>query len=165
MTKKKYLPVISILMIGIIIILFMKPGENEKKKITAPEPSPEVKSVNKTNSSLITDAEKIKIVHFHATQQCWSCIEVGKLAKQTLEEHFADELDSGKIEFLDINGELPDNREIVTKYQARGSSLFINAIKDGDEHITEDTTVWRYVANPTQFKKYFTQKINQLLGK
>jgi len=110
-------------------------------------------------------AEKIEVVHFHATQQCWSCITVGEYALKTIKEKFPEEYKNGTIVFRDINGELPENKDMVMKYQAGGSSLFVNAIANGKDNIEEDVTVWRLVSNESQFISYFQNKLNKLLGK
>ena len=116
-------------------------------------------------STAKTSAEKIEVVHFHATQQCWSCITVGEYALKTIKEKFPEEYKNGTIVFRDINGELPENRDMVIKYQAGGSSLFVNAITAGKDNIEEDVTVWRLVSNESQFINYFQDKLNKLLGK
>ena len=110
-------------------------------------------------------ADKIEVVHFHATQQCWSCTTVGEFALKTIKERFPEEYQNGTIVFKDINAELPENRTIVTKYQASGSSLFVNAIIGDRDAIKEDTTVWRLVSNEQQFMDYFETKLKTLLGK
>jgi len=110
-------------------------------------------------------AEKIEVIHFHATQQCWSCITVGEYALKTIEEKFPEEYASGAIVFRDIDAELPENRDLVVKYQARGSALFVNAITAGKDNIEEDVTVWRLVSNESQFISYFQDKLNKLLSK
>lgn len=109
-------------------------------------------------------AERIEVVHFHGTKQCASCIAVGAFAKKTLEESFPAELKAGRIVFKDVNAELPENRDIVLRYQARGSSLFVNAISQGQDHIEEDSTVWRLTTNEEQYKQYFERKIRDLLS-
>jgi len=123
-----------------------------------------VNNDNSTSKARI-NAEKIEVVHFHATQQCWSCITVGKYALKTIKEKFPEEYKNGTITFKDINGELPENRDMVIKYQARGSSLFINAIISGKDNIEEDVTVWRLVVNEGRFIDYFQNKLDKLLGK
>ena len=110
-------------------------------------------------------ADKIEVVHFHATQQCWSCITVGEYALKTITEKFPKEYQNGTIIFKDINGELPENSGIVAKYQASGSSLFINAIINGRDNIEEDTKVWRLVSNEAKYLDYFETKLNSLLNK
>ncbi len=110
-------------------------------------------------------AEKIEIIHFHAAQQCWSCITVGNYTLKTIQEKFPEEYQSGKITFTDINVESPENKNVVLKFRAAGSSLFINTIRDGKDNISEEVTVWRLVNNEKQFIDYFENKIKSLLGK
>ncbi|MDD4106726.1 MAG: nitrophenyl compound nitroreductase subunit ArsF family protein [Candidatus Shapirobacteria bacterium] len=127
-----------------------------------PTPTP-VSSIPKIETTLPSGAEKIEVLHFHATQQCWSCITVGEYALKTIVDNFPDEYQSGKITYKDVDGELLENRKIVEKFRASGSSLFINVIKDGQDHIEEDVTVWRLVNNQSQFINYFEAKIKALL--
>ena len=110
-------------------------------------------------------ADRIDVVNFFGTQRCVSCLAVGRLTKGTLEKKFSAELASGKIVFKEINGELPENEEIVIQYQARGSSLFTNAVQDGKDEIIEDVKVWSLVNNEDQFITYLENKLNTLLGK
>ena len=110
-------------------------------------------------------ADKVQVFLFHATQRCTTCIAIGKLTGATVDEYFQNELQSGKIEFREINIDLPENKELAQKFQTSGSALFINAIYDGQDHISEDATVWRLTTNETQFKSYLKDKINNLLGK
>jgi len=108
-------------------------------------------------------AEKIQVFLFHATQRCSSCIAIGKFAKETVEQKFPEEIKSGKIEFREINIDLPENKELATKFKAAGSSLFINPIVDGKDNIKEDTQVWRLVSNEQGFISYLSDKIKTLL--
>jgi len=116
------------------------------------------------NTSSGQPAEKIEVVHFHGTQQCWSCRTVGEYALKTIKERFPEEYKNGTIVFSDVNGELPANRDIVTRYQARSSSLFVNAITAGNDNIHEDATVWRLVSNEQQYMDYFEAELKKLLG-
>jgi hypothetical protein len=116
-------------------------------------------------SSRLQAAEKIEVVHFHATQQCWSCITVGEYALKTIKEKFPEEYKNGVVVYKDVNGELPENRDLVMKYRAGGSSLYTNAIIAGSDNIEEDTAVWRLVNNEKQFLDYFEAKIKKMLGK
>ena len=113
----------------------------------------------------VKSADKIEVVNFHRTQRCWSCSTLGKLSEKTVNEKFADEVASGRVIFKAVNVELPENKEIVNLYRASGSSLYINAIKDGQDNISEDVTVWRLTTNEIQFKNYLRDKINNLLGR
>lgn len=128
------------------------------------------KNTNKINyanqvSQVEIVADNIEVIHFHGTQQCWSCITVGEYALKTIQEKFPEEYANGTIIYKDINGELPENKDIVIKYQAAGSSLFVNAIMNEKNNIEEDTTVWRLVNDEIQFINYFEDKLKKLLNK
>ena len=69
------------------------------------------------------------------------------------------------MSFQSVNVDLPENRELAKKYQAVGSSLFINTIYDGQDHIEEDVRVWRLLNSEAQFKSYLKNKIDTLLNK
>lgn len=108
-------------------------------------------------------ADKIEVVHFHATQQCWSCVKVGEYTEKSLKIRFPKELESGRVKFKSINIDLPENSEIKKKYKAYGSSLFINLIYDDQDHISEDVNVWRLINSEIQFRKYLGDKLEKYL--
>ncbi len=112
----------------------------------------------------ITNAEKIEVIHFHATQQCWACVTLGELALKTIEQEFPEEYEQGVITFQDANVDLAENKELASKYQARGSSLYINAIVDGEDNIEEDIEVWRLLGSESAFIEYLSDKLSSMLG-
>lgn len=152
-------------LIAIIIVLVFavfeqfRPKEEKALPVESNQPTP----TQTISTALPSGAEKIEVFHFHATRQCTSCINIGKFTKSTIEEKFPEESKSGKIVFREINIDLPENSKIAQDYKVSGSALFINAIKDGQDHREEDTTVWRLVTNETQLKDYFEAKLKALL--
>ncbi len=155
---------ISLIIIGIIIfggLLLSKLDQHNDDRTIANNLA--------NNSSQMPRAEitvdRIEVVHFHAAQQCWACITVGEYALKTIEEKFPEEYKNGTIVFKNINSELPENKDIVIKYQARGSALFINTIANGEDEIEEDVAVWRFVTNEGRFVSYFENKLSMLLIK
>lgn len=153
--SKKTLKIVSFILIAIVAFVFIqtlaKVGNSSANS-----------RVNGIVEEKIT-AEKIEIIHFHATQQCWSCITVGDFTEKTLKNRFQSQLDSGRIVFKSINIDLPENREITQKYKAYGSSLFINLIYDGKDHISEEVAVWRLINSEVQFRKYLGDKLEKYL--
>jgi len=122
---------------------------------------------NFTQSALINkpQADKVQVFLFHPTMRCSTCIAIGRLAGETVSERFQSELESGKIEFREINIDLPENKELAQKFQANGSALYLNAVKDGADNIEQDIKVWSLFGNAVQFKDYLEGRINNLLGK
>jgi len=159
MKKSIIVILIGVATAGVLFFIFKNNNQPSTAQVSDNLPS------NIQNSEEKQPAEKIEVVHFHATQQCWSCITVGEYAFKTIKEKFPEEYKNGTIVFKDINGELPKNKDIVIKYQAGGSSLFVNAITNGKDNIEEDVTVWRLVVNEGQFINYFQNKLSKLLGK
>jgi actin-related protein len=157
---------ISVSVLALIIGGFYFTQDIIFPKNDSPTASPGSNTVTESSAyRSVEPADKIEVVHFHATEQCSSCIAVGKYAKQTITEKFPEEYASGKIVFKEINVDLKENQDIVTKYQARGSSLFVNAIRNEKDSIEEDTTVWRLVTLPDRYLSYFDGKLKGLLGK
>ena len=163
MQKKIIILIIGVTIIGVIFLVLR--NSNEPTETQSANNQTEKSQEELPMSTAKISSEKIEVVHFHATQQCWSCITVGEYALKTIKEKFPEEHKNGVIVYKDINGELPENKDIVAKYQASGSSLFVNAIIEGKDNIEEDVTVWRLVSNESQFISYFQNKLNKLLGK
>ena len=119
------------------------------------------------SSNLTSDIEKIEIIHFHGTHQCVSCKTVGAYAEETVTAFFSDELKSGKLIFASVNIDLPENKALVDKYGATGSSLLIGAYgSDGSFSKQEDSAVWYKIENKEDYMNYLKGVIeNKLSGK
>ena len=146
----------------IILIIFSINSSSTKESSIIESQNPEQEKLTADNKKI---AQKIEVVHFHATQQCISCITVGEYALKKIKERFPEEYANGTIVFKEINGELKENSDMVMRYKATGSSLFVNTIIDGKDNIEEDTTVWLKISNEQDFLNYFENKLNKLLGK
>lgn len=121
----------------------------------------------KSNAAEIQEvepAEKIQVFLFHSTNRCYSCITAGKYMKETLDQNFSTELKAGKIEFREINVDLPENKEVANKFKASGTSLFINSIIDSKDIIEEDTQIWRLVSNQKSFSDYISSKLKKIIS-
>ncbi len=138
------------IVIGILILVFFIP-----KYLTKSGSMVEVAS----NSNV----EKVEIYHFHGTHQCYSCITVGAYAEETINTYFTDELKSGRIVFDHINGELPENGDLVKKYGATGSSLWIGVYDENGFHAEENTNVWYKINDKDDYMQYLKGVIEKKL--
>ncbi len=155
--KKIIFVVVGIMILGGMFFTMQSIQTSAKKDV-------QNENISKTEQG-VQKAEKIEVFVFHATQRCISCITIGKFAGETVNEFFQPELRDARIEFREINVDLPENKELATKFQASGSALFINTIIDGQDHIAEDTKVWRLVQNEAQFKAYLKSVLDEKFGK
>jgi len=141
-----------------VALVYVSISPNKKTESSVQESDSKITEVQEKKP-----AEKIQVFLFHPTQRCITCITIGKYTKETVEQKFPAELLSGKIEFREINIDLPENKELATKFKATGSSLFINSIADGKDNIQQDLQVWRLTSNEQSFISYLSDKINALL--
>jgi hypothetical protein len=112
-----------------------------------------------------SDIEKVEVYHFHATNQCYSCKTVGAYAEETVNTYFSNELKSGKIIFGHINVDLPENKALVDKYEAKGASLLIGVYyKDGKFAKEENINVWYKINDKEDYMAYLKGVIEQKLA-
>jgi len=89
---------------------------------------------NKTKTtSLNKSISKIEVLDFHSTHRCMTCNAIETNTKHTLNTYFEKELKEDKITFQVINVDERENEKIAEKFEAAGTALFLNVIKDGKE--------------------------------
>jgi len=101
-----------------------------------------------------SSVSRIEVFHFHPAHPCTSCIVLGNYAEETVSTYFADELASGKMVFAHIDGQLPENRELVEKYGVTGSSLWIGVYDANGFHKEENINVWYRLNDKQGFMRY-----------
>jgi thiol:disulfide interchange protein len=87
---------------------------------------------SKTMSSKDT-ASKVEVIDFYGTHRCVTCKAIEASAKYTLDTYFADEQKKGTIVFKTINVDEKENEKIAEKFEAAGTALFLNVVKNGKE--------------------------------
>ncbi|MFH0923356.1 MAG: nitrophenyl compound nitroreductase subunit ArsF family protein [Candidatus Falkowbacteria bacterium] len=108
-------------------------------------------------------ADKLEVYYFHRTARCYSCKTIGQYVRETMEQKYGMQISNGIIDFREINIDLPENKDAAKRYQASGSSLFINRVINGQDNIEQDANVWKLLGNESQFKSYLENKLNSYL--
>ncbi len=91
-------------------------------------------SQNKSkDNSLDQTVSKIEVLDFHSTHRCMTCNAIEANTKYTLNTYFSKELKEDKITFQVINVDEKENEKIAEKFEASGTSLILNVIKNGKE--------------------------------
>jgi len=76
---------------------------------------------------------KIEVLDFHSTHRCFTCNAIEENTKYTLDTYFSKEQEDGIITFQTINIDEKENEAMAEKFEAAGTSLFLNVIKQGTE--------------------------------
>ena len=103
---------------------------------------------SKTNT-IDKSISKIEVIDFHSTHRCMTCNAIETNTKYTLDTYFSNELKEGKITFLVINVDKAENEIIAEKFEASGTALFLNVIKEGKE-IQFDLTEFAFMKGNEQ---------------
>ncbi|MDZ7612722.1 MAG: nitrophenyl compound nitroreductase subunit ArsF family protein [Flavobacteriaceae bacterium] len=87
------------------------------------------KEITKQSKSI----SKIEVLDFHSTHRCMTCNAIEANTRYTLETYFNNEMKEGKITFQTVNVDQKENGKLAEKFEAAGTSLFLNVVKNGEE--------------------------------
>jgi len=89
------------------------------------------KSKTQENKKIVTNkSDQIEVIDFYGTHRCMTCKDIEANTKYTLETYFANE---PRVTFKTVNVDKKANYNIVVAYEAAGTALFLNIIKNGKE--------------------------------
>jgi hypothetical protein len=106
-----------------------------------------------TGAVFAQKATKLKIVYFHSERRCPTCISIEDNTKKTLNTYFANQLKDGTITLQVLNIEEEKNFQLVEKYKAEGSSLFLTKVS-GTKETNTDFTNFAFSYSRNQADKF-----------
>lgn len=116
-------------------------------------------------TTLAPRPDGVTVINFHGEKRCRTCIGIGKLARQTLDEEFAAEEKAGKVRWEHINYDEPANAHFVKDYQLVSSTVLVTLWKDGKEvKWNRLDAVWDHVGDDPVFRAYVAQGVRELLN-
>ena len=115
-------------------------------------------------TAAVANADRIDVVYFHRTERCDSCQWAGAMSRKTVETYFQAELASGRVIFREVDVQQKENAALAYQYRASGSSLFLNYIKDGVDHIRQASDTYPYIGDEARFSERLRTAITAGLG-
>lgn len=110
------------------------------------------------------NATKIEVIDFYGTHRCVTCQAIEENAKYTVDTYFQDAIKEGKLEFKTINVDDENNYAVAERFEAAGTALFINVIKNGQEHHIDLTNFgFKNGRDKAAFSAALKDKINEQL--
>jgi hypothetical protein len=125
-----------------------------------PKPSGQIQTTTAPGESS-TLPGRVDVVYFHRTQRCPTCLCFEERVTYVVTTYFQNELNSGKLTYGVYNIEDSKNTDIVNKYGAVGSQLFIDTVKDGTDNIKDIQDIWSW--NCRSNKDGFDQQVRNLI--
>ncbi len=158
--QMKYILIFGLILLVALMGCTKTPIESDNNSPTSLAPQGDL---NTTIKQALLLVNKVEVIHFHGTSQCYSCKTVGEYAKETINTYFSEELKSGKITFSQLNYELKENQELVNKYGVTGSSLWIGvySLERFNKEINND--VWYKIGDKTEYSQYFSALLTKRL--
>lgn len=107
---------------------------------------------------------KIEIIDFYTTHRCKTCLKIEDNTKKLLQSNFKKEMDSGTMTFQTVNIDEEANYDMAERFEAAGTALFINVIKNGQEqHIDLTDFAFMKAFNEEDFAAELKAKIDEQL--
>ncbi len=104
---------------------------------------------------------RIEVLDFYGTHRCVTCKSIEANAKYTVENLYPEASKSGKIVFKTINVDEEANYDMAEKYEAVGTALFLNVIKNGKEkHVNLTDFAFLNGMDKEAFTKGLKEKID-----
>jgi hypothetical protein len=106
--------------------------------------------------------DKVIVYYMHGTFRCVTCNSIETMAKEVIENDFADAMADGRLEWQVVN--FQNNAALARRYGVGTSTLVIAKIADGKEvEFKRLDEVWTKINDPGTFKQYVDEMIQQFL--
>lgn len=119
------------------------------------------------SKTLTTDmtVDKVEVIDFYGTHRCTTCKNIEANARYTINSFFQKEVEAGILAFKTVNVDEEKNYDIAERFEASGTALFLNVIKDGTEnHIDLTNFAFEKGNDKEVFPMELKQKIEQQLA-
>jgi len=73
----------------------------------------------------------ILAVYFHGNIRCATCLEIEKMARDTVTSEFAGESGSGGVSWAAVNYDVPENDRYISEFQLQAPSLILMEVENG----------------------------------
>ena len=107
---------------------------------------------------------KVIVYYFLTNFRCASCHKIEKYTKEALEQHFKDELASGRLVFQPINIDEKENQHFIKDYRLYSKAVVLSMLTAGKEVKHKNLTkIWEYLGDKDKFYDYITSETSQFL--
>lgn len=109
-------------------------------------------------------ADRLIVYYFHGNMRCPTCMTLEEYSKEAVETFFAEELNSGQVEFQVVNYDETWNEHFLTDYDLSFQSLVLVEMKDGKEVGHKNLEkIWDLVGDKEPYFEYVKTAIDSTL--
>jgi hypothetical protein len=117
-------------------------------------------------SAILADGDsKIIAYYFHGNKRCKTCLTIELYAIEAIESGFPEALNSGALEFMPVNLELPENEHFIDDFQLAARTVVLERITDGQRGDYLDLRrVWELVGDREAFFEYVQDETERFMS-
>ena len=102
--------------------------------------------------------------YFHGKLRCKTCRTLEALSQEAITKGFADELESGRLEWRAINTDEPENVHFVKDFELVTKALVLVEYRDGKVTRHQDLKlIWQLVGDKEGFLKYVRDSTREFI--
>jgi hypothetical protein len=121
-------------------------------------------SASASGGAELTRPDGVSVILFHGEKRCRTCIRIGTLAREVLEQAFAEEEKAGVLHWAEINYDQPAHAHFVKRYELVSSTVLLTRWKDGREAEWKRLdAVWDHVGDEAAYRAYLSREVNEQL--
>jgi len=109
---------------------------------------------------------RVIAVYFHRTQRCPTCLRVSQTVAKVLKDHFSPYLQSGQLQWVEVDFQAPQNAYLAKSYQVTGPQLVLIRVEGGQVKEWQPMPkVWSLLIKPEELDRYVTSGVQSYLEK
>jgi len=129
---------------------------------------PQMADESEVDPSATTAADavnKVDVYYFHATRRCWTCKTIEAYSEEAIRTGFAEQLQSGAMEWRTVNIDKPENQHFVDDFQLATRTVVLVRVVDGvNKEWKRLDRVWELVRDKPAFVDYIWDNTNDFLA-
>lgn len=133
----------------------------------AAEATAQIVSDNKSVFDLSSyGGRTILAVYFHGNIRCTTCLEIEKMARDTVISEFADENGSGAVSWAAVNYDVPENDRYNSEFELQAPSLILMEVESGKVLRWRNlANTWDLVNDSRAFSKYVFDEMADFINR
>jgi hypothetical protein len=167
--KKVITTILLLFVMGSVVYLIVKETGRQKNdtRETSEGPMVDTASPNLGENNVHSDKElehKVLVYYFHGNMRCLTCRKFEVYAHEALQTTFANELESGKLEWYLVNVDEPSNEHFIQDYGITTRSLVVVDVRNGRQREWKNLQrIWDLVENKREFLRYVREETQAYL--
>lgn len=111
-------------------------------------------------------SSRVIAAYFHRTQRCPTCLRVSQTVAKVLKDHFSPYLQSGQLQWIEVDFQAPQNAQLAKSYQITGPQLVLIRVENGQVKEWQPMPkVWSLLIKPEELDRYVTTGVQVYLDK